>query len=182
MKKFSTLLAIVICTFISAQSFAQEAFMEYSVNGVAYKANADQFIAYQTFSDDYNVEGKKAAKSVSASVSGIYGLLYTIDIQVNIDTSKNFEPDSFSLGESTLFLKKVPCGYVKAVKRIGKEEKLEFYETEAKAKGKIVITKVDDNWIEGTFEAELIPQYPIKIKTPLKITKGKFRFEANMQE
>jgi hypothetical protein len=181
MKKFSTIFAIVICIFISAQSFAQ-AFIEYSVNGVPYKADADQFIAYQTFSADYNVEGKKAAKSFSASVSGTHGLLYTIDIQVNIDTLKNFEPDSFKLGESTQFLKKVPCGYIKAIKYVGGKEKYAFYETEAKAKGKIVITKVEGDWIEGTFEAELIPQYPIKIKTPLKITKGKFRFEANMQE
>jgi hypothetical protein len=181
MRKIFLLVSIFAACFSTTISNAQEAFMQYTINGIEYKANADQMIAYQSFNQDYNVEGKNASKTFSASVSGIYGHTFTAQIDVNIDTLKNFEPDSFKLGEATLFLKKVPCAYIKMVKRFPNSEKLEFYETEEKAKGKIVITKVDGNWIEGTFEGELIPQYPIKVKTPLKVTKGSFRIEANMQ-
>jgi hypothetical protein len=182
MKKFSTLFAIIICTFISAQVFAQDAFMEYTVNGVEYKANATQFLAYQSFNQDYNVEGKRASRSVTASVSGTHGLLYTIQLDINIDTLKLFAPGTFVLDASTTFLKKVPCAFIKITKNIGGKEKYEFYETEKKAKGTVTITKVDGNWIEGIFEAEVTAQYPNRAKAPLKLTKGKFRFEANLQE
>jgi hypothetical protein len=182
MKNILIVITIIICAIYNNNANAQDAFIEYTINGMPYKATADQFLAYQSFNQDYNVEGKRACRSVTASVSGTHGLLYTLQLDINIDTLKLFAPETFALDASTTFLKKVPCAFIKITKNIGGKEKYEFYETEKKAKGTVTITKVDGNWIEGIFEAEVTAQYPFRAKAPLKLTKGKFRFEANMQE
>jgi hypothetical protein len=177
MKKLLLIIAICIAGLLNATNINAQAFISYDVNGKPFNITEDQFISFAAYrtSDEKNV-----CKYLTATVSGTHGIEYTIDIDLNIALNAMPTVGSYKLAENISFLKKVPLGYLKLVKREGEDYK--FYETEKNAKGNITITKVDGDWIEGTFEGEVIPQYPIKNKNPLKITNGKFKYQVTQQE
>lgn len=176
-KLFLSLVTVIFISCLSFEtSFAQK-FIEYKVNGVAYKAVDDQFISFitkRTTTKEDDTE-QTICKYFTASISGIYNFLYTLEFEVNVDTNYKVKNDVFKLGESIEFYEKLPIAHINLIKH-PTSDTYEFYSSEKGTKGNVTITKVDGDWIEGTFEGDMIPQYPLTSKVPVKVTEGKFRF------
>jgi hypothetical protein len=175
MKKILLFLAISFITTITTQA---QYFVEYDVNGVHYSAIGDQlqsFVANRKGSNDKNL-----CRYLTLSVSGIYDIKYTVEFNINYDSTKVLQVDTFKLSDDIAFLKRRPTASLKIINRDG--ENYKFYSSENGSKGRIIITKVDGDIIEGTFEGELIPQYPLDPKKKLIVTNGKFQIEASMLE
>lgn len=171
MKKITILCVCLLVCLFSSTALQAQSFIEYKVNGVEYKASEDQLLSYTAYrTDDHD---KKVNKYVTINISGIYGILYRIELTIDVKLNKMIEPITYKVGESMQFMKVLPIGVLKVIKNVG--EDYEFYESGNATKGKIVITKVEGDWIEGTFDGELIPQYPLKSKVLMKVTDGKFR-------
>jgi hypothetical protein len=166
---FFTITFLAISIFCSTNVNAQS-FISYEVNGKSMSLADGAFMSFTAYRTGTST-GKNLCKYLTATVMSSANVEYEININLNIALSKMPTVGTYPLGEDIAFIKKVPIGYLKLVKKIG-EEYL-FYATQKNAKGSITITNVDGDWIEGTFEGEVIPQYPIKNKTPLKITNGK---------
>jgi hypothetical protein len=176
-KNILAIIALTILGFFKVTNTNAQAFISYNVNGKPFNITEDQFISFAAYRTS---EEKNVCKYLTATVSGTHGIEYTIDIDLNIALNAMPTVGTYKLAENISFLKKVPLGYLKLVKRLGSD--YQFFETEKNAKGNITITAVEGDWIEGTFEGEVIPQYPIKNKTPLKITGGKFKYQVTQQE
>jgi hypothetical protein len=175
MKKIMLLLTLSVFTLNVLQA---QNFVSYEVNGVPYSAEGDQlqsFIANRKGSNDKNL-----CRYLTLSVSGIYGIKYTAEIFINYDSTKPLKADTFKLSDGIAFLKKRPTASLKMVNKVGDD--YNFYESENGSKGRIIITKVDGDIIEGIFEGELVPQYPLDPKKKLKVTNGKFKIEASLLE
>lgn len=171
MKIIKFLACCLLFTIMSSGTLMAQAFIEYKVNGVEYKASEDQLLSFTAYRKDDN--DKKKNKYVAISVSGIYNILYRVEISLDVKLDKKIEPITYKVGESMQFMKVLPIGALKVIKNVGDD--YEFYESGNATKGKIVITKVEGDWMEGTFDGELIPQYPLKSKVLMKVTDGKFR-------
>ena len=171
MKIIKFLACCLLFTIMSSGTLMAQAFIEYKVNGVEYKGSEDQLLSFTAYRKDDN--DKKKNKYVAISVSGIYNILYRVEISLDVKLDKKIEPITYKVGESMQFMKVLPIGALKVIKNVGDD--YEFYESGNTTKGKIVITKVEGDWMEGTFDGELIPQYPLKSKVLMKVTDGKFR-------
>jgi hypothetical protein len=175
-KSIVVLFSVLMLALSSFVSFGQEAFVSYEVNGKPYSANSDQFISYIAYRT--NLEDQRVCKYLSFSISGIYGIAYTAEVSINFDTTKALKIELFKLYNEIEHLEKLPTATLKMVRRLG--EDYEFYSSENNDSGNITITKVDGDWIEGTFEGNITPQYPLKPEVKLKVTKGKFRVKAEL--
>lgn len=171
MKKITMLCFCLFVCLVSNTALQAQSFIEYKVNGVEYKASEDQLLSYTAYRTDDNDKNKN--KYAMISISGIYGILYRVEISLDFKLDKSIEATTYKVGEPMQFMKVLPIGSLKVIKNVG--EDYEFYESGNATKGKIVITKVEGDWIEGTFDGELIPQYPLKSKVLMKVTDGKFR-------
>jgi hypothetical protein len=173
-----TIAVAIAATFTFSNTNAQ-AFISYEVNGKPMSLAEGEFISFTSYRTSSST-GKNVCKYLTATVMGSPNVEYEINIDLNIALNAVPTVGTYKLGEDISFLKKVPLGFLKLLKKKG--EDYMFYATEKNAKGSITITSVDGDWIEGTFEGEVIPQYPIKNKTPLKITKGKFKYQVTLQQ
>jgi hypothetical protein len=179
MKQLLLILALAIAATFTFTNANAQSFISYEVNGKAMNLTEGEFISFTAYRTS-STTGKNVCKYLTATVMGSPNVEYEINVDLNIALNTVPTVGTYKLGEDISFLKKVPLGYLKLIKKKG--EDYMFFETQKNAKGSITITSVDGDWIEGTFEGEVIPQYPIKNKTPLKITNGKFKYQVTLQQ
>jgi hypothetical protein len=174
---FCLLLTFVLgFTFISQTVTAQDQlFIQYTIEGVEYRAENDQFLSFGTYQRDD--KEKKFSREYVASVNGTADLLYDVTLDINIPLAKKIEVGPLKVGGFLTFKKTLPIVSIKLSKEVKGE--YDFYESELGCKSSFVITKYENEIIEGTFECELTPQYPLKHNPKLKLTKGSFRIDVS---
>lgn len=183
MKKSVLLTVMMVCglCLIPFQFSAQAGYVSYKVDGVQYKLPEKDIVTFSTSSTDSSDETKKLSKYINLSVMDLETVKYAIELSLHIDLKKKFEPGQVSLSEDIAYYNVLPIGYLGLTRKYD-GSKYEWYSTQEGAVGNITITKISGKYIEGTFEGEIMPQYPLTSKVPLKITEGKFRAIFNWQD
>jgi hypothetical protein len=166
--------------FNSVSVLCARGYVSYKVDGVPYKLSEDQLISYSAASTDASDENKKLSKYLSIDLMDVSSVKYAIQLALHIDLKKKFEPREYKLNDEIEYYNVLPVGSLQLTKKIG--DKYEFFRTEKGAVGNITVTKVGGKYIEGTFEGEVILQYPQTSKVPLKITEGKFKVVFGWQD
>lgn len=174
-----TIMMVIGLCLIPFQSRAQ-GYVSYKVDGVQYKLSEDKLVSFSSASPDASDENKKVCKYLNLGIMDITSVKYAIDLSLHIDLKKKFEPGQYKLDDEIAFYDVLPIGNLQLTRKIG--DKYEFFRTEKGATGNITITKITGKYIEGTFEGEVIPQYPQTSKVPLKITEGKFKAVFDWQD
>lgn len=176
----ATIMMVFGLCLIPFQFSAQASYVSYKVDGVQYKLPEKQLITFSSSKTDSSDETKKLSKYIHLGILDIQTVKYAIELSLNVDLNKQFEPGQYPLAEDIAYYNVLPIGNLVLTRKFN-GDKYEHFSTEEGAIGNITITKINGKYIEGTFEGEVIPQYQ-ETKVPLKITEGKFRAKFDWQD
>jgi hypothetical protein len=168
-------LILVITILLSANTFAQRDngfYLKYELNGKEYVYDNGDVLTY-TKHDTASKEKVQHTK-YSIFVTSTAEAEYKMSFLFYTKALSKLEATKLKIGSILAYKKGLPSVHVKVDIKTG--EKYTFYGTKEGGLGNVEIIKVDGDWVEGIFELN-IPESYGTTNSPLKVTKGSFKFK-----
>lgn len=178
MKKMTQLLALAATVLMTAYASAQApAYMKYEVNGKPVSFNVDEVNSYNSLEGD-GVDEKK-------HTSNHFYVQTLVETEFKLSIAINTAPRTLPVAGKIPYVEIIlpvdgalPSVYL-SIDRYLPEDKMSFYSSKSMNPGNFQITKVEGEWVEGTFDLVMPNSY--EENDNLTITNGSFRFKIEKE-
>lgn len=174
-KKLLILFITTLCAVVlfSMKTFGQGSYIKYTLDGKEYSFVDEDASCYYKEGERYD-EDKRDFMETVVYVSTFAKSSDKLNISIRTESNNKPKVDVYPFMSRLAHTKILPNVNISLDREV--KEDYEFYGTNDRNPGKFEITKVEGDWIEGTFEVNLPNMYNEKAK-PLKITAGSFRIK-----
>ncbi len=160
---------------VAVKAYSQEAFMKYTVNGVAYSFKGNQAQCYQK-EGDKDENDKVDFQETTGYLNYTVEAAEKIGFKIRVEKGKKLAVGRYTIQGLLDQTKILPNVHIKL--EVETTEGLIFYNANGPDNGVFEITKIAGGWIEGTFEVTIPDDFDEDNITYIKVTNGSFRLKV----